>query len=203
MLGINPKSLLLALMFFLAVGLTPALADPGMGHPGPGPGPEMGGGGPDQGPNKPSCPCGQPGKPGQMEMFRPEVLEDLADKIGADSQTITKIKDLAYNANKELIDLRAEMDRNQLEMRRLMDLDSPDEKAITSQIDKIGAVEIKLRKNRINLLLSVRKLLTPEQRTKLKQLMPERMGREQGRGPDDLQGPGKGHHQKNSPPGGK
>ncbi|MCX5866156.1 MAG: hypothetical protein NT009_01570, partial [Proteobacteria bacterium] len=89
MSGINPKSLLLALMFSLALGLTPALADPGMG--GPEPGPEMG-------PNKASCPCAQPGKPGQMEMFRPEVLEDLADKIGAGSQTVTKIKDLAYNA---------------------------------------------------------------------------------------------------------
>ena len=83
-----------------------------------------------------------------------------------------------------------------------MDQDTPDEKVIMQQIDKIGAVEIKLRKNRISLLLSVRKLLTPEQRTKLKQLMPEKMGHEQGRGPDDLQGPGKSHHQKNSPPGG-
>jgi Spy/CpxP family protein refolding chaperone len=191
---INPKSMILALVFFLAVGIAPALAQPGMGGNEPGPGHEMGGGGPGPGPDKPMCPCGPMGKPDKMEMFKPEVLEDLADKIGADTQTVTKIKDLAYNSNKELIGLRAEMDQGHLEMRRLMDLDSPDEKMIMSQIDKLGAVEIKLRKNRINLLLSVRKLLTPEQRTKLKQLTPERMGREQGRGPDDLQGPGKGHH---------
>jgi Spy/CpxP family protein refolding chaperone len=193
---VNQKSLLLALAFSLAVGLTPALADPGMGAPGPGSGPEMG-------PNKMSCPCDQMGKPGKMEMFRPELLEKLADKIGADTQTVTKIKDLVYNANKQVIDLKAEMERNQLEMRRLMDQEAPDEKVIMQQIDKIGAVEIKLRKNRISLMLSVRKLLTPEQRTKLKELMPEKMGHERGMGPDNPPEPGQGHHQKNSPPEGE
>ncbi len=193
---VNLKSLLLALAFSLAVGLTPALADPGMGAPGPGSGPEMS-------PEKMSCPCSQMGKPGKMEMFRPELLEKLADKIGADTQTVTKIKDLVYNANKQVIDLKAEMERNQLEMRRLMDQEAPDEKVIMQQIDKIGAVEIKLRKNRISLMLSVRKLLTPEQRTKLKELMPEKMGHERGLGPDNPPEPGQGHHQKSSAPGGE
>ena len=191
---VNLKSLLPALAFSLAVGLTPALADPGIGHPGPGPQPEMGGPGPGSGPDKPMCPCGPMGKPGQMEMFRPELLENLADKIGADTQTVTKIKDLVYNANKELIGLRAEMDQGHLEMRRLMDQEAPEEKVIMQQIDKIGAVEIKLRKNRISLMLSVRKLLTPEQRTKLKELMPEKMGHERGMGPDNPPEPGQGHH---------
>ena len=193
---VNLKPLLLALAFSLAVGLTPALADPGMSAPGPGSGPEMG-------PNKMSCPCDQMGKPGKMEMFRPELLEKLADKIGADTQTVTKIKDLVYHANKELIGFRAEMDQGHLEMRRLMDQEAPDEKVIMQQIDKIGAVEIKLRKNRISLMLSVRKLLTPEQRTKLKELMPEKMGHERGMGPDNPPEPGQGHHQKNSPPEGE
>lgn len=202
---IKLKALLPALMFFLALGLSPALAAPGMDHPETGPG--MSGGGP--GPDKPMCPCdqmgkpGHMGKPGRMEMFRPEALEELADKIGADSQTIAKIKDLAYNANKELIALRAEMDQNHLEMKRLMDLDSPDEKAIIAQIDKIGAVEIKLRKNRINLLLAVRKVLTPEQRTKLKQLMPDKMCQEPNCGKDGAPCPGAGKcgKMKNAPMG--
>jgi Spy/CpxP family protein refolding chaperone len=187
---INLKPLLLALAFLLAAGISPALAEPGMG--GPGPGPQMGG------------PGGHPGKPDKMEMFKLEVLEDAAEKIGADAQTIAKIKDLAYNANKELIDLRAEMERAHLEMKRLMDLDSPDEKLILQQIDKTGAVEIKLRKNRISLILAVRKLLTPEQRTKLKQLMEERKGHERGMmGPDEMgcPGPGKCPKMKNMPPG--
>lgn len=189
MSDIKMKALLPALMFFLALGLSPALAAPGMGHP---EGPGMSGDGPGPGPDKSPCPCGQMGKPGQMEMFRPEALEELADKIGANSQTIAKIKDLAYNANKELIGLRAEMDQNHLEMKRLMDLDSPDDQAIIAQIDKIGAVEIKLRKNRINLLLAVRKILTPEQRTKLKQLMPDKMCQDPGCGKDAASCPGAG-----------
>ena len=190
MSGINLKSLLLALVFLLAAGIGPALAEPDMGGPGPEPGPQMGG------------PGGHPGKPDKMEMFKPEVLEDAAEKIGANAQTIVKIKDLAYNANKELIGLRAEMERAHLEMKRLMDLDSPDEKLILQQIDKTGAVEIKLRKNRISLILAVRKLLTPDQRTKLKQLMEERMRRKGDRGPDEMRcpGPGKCPHMKNAPP---
>jgi Spy/CpxP family protein refolding chaperone len=201
MSSIKLKALLPALMFFLALGLTPALAAPGMGHPEMGPG--VSGGGPGPGPDKPMCPCGKMGKPDKMEMFRPEALEEMSDKIGADSQTIAKIKDLAYNANKELIGLRAEMDQNHLEMKRLMDLDSPDDKAIIAQIDKIGAVEIKLRKNRISLLLAVRKVLTPEQRTKLKQLMPDKMCQERGCGKDGAPCPGAGKcpKMKNMPPG--
>jgi len=190
MSSIKLKALLPALMFFLALGLTPALAAPGLGHPEMGPG--VSGGGPGPGPDKPMCPCGPMGKPDKMEMFRPEALEEMADKIGADSQTIAKIKDLAYNANKELIGLRAEMDQNHLEMKRLMDLDSPDDKAIIAQIDKIGAVEIKLRKNRISLLLAVRKILTPEQRTKLKQLMPDKSCMDRGCGKDGVPCPGAG-----------
>jgi Spy/CpxP family protein refolding chaperone len=126
---------------------------------------------------------------GPMEAYRPEVLEELADKIGADEKTVVKIKDLAYTANKDLIDLRAEMERAHLEMRKFMDSDAPDEGAIMKHIEKAGAVEIKLRKNRIGLILAVRKLLTPEQRTKLKGMIEERMEHERGQGQDMPKGP--------------
>jgi hypothetical protein len=49
--------------------------------------------------------------------------------------------------------------------------DEPDVNKIMDQIEKIGMLNIRLRKEQVKLLLAVRKLLSPEQRNKLKELM--------------------------------
>ena len=67
--------------------------------------------------------------------------------------------------------------REQLELRKLMDAETPDEAAVMRQIDDVMKQEARMRKNQIGLLLKVRKLLTPEQRGKLDELMMQRRGR--------------------------
>jgi len=121
-------------------------------------------------------------------MMHPEFIEGLAAELGVAAPALAQIKTLAYNANKEAIDLRAELERLHLDMRQLMDQDKPDTKKIMQSIDQVGSVETKLRKNRVQLLLSVRELLTPEQRGKLQRVIAERRGN--GRGPGGAGGPG-------------
>jgi Spy/CpxP family protein refolding chaperone len=147
---------------------------PGMGGPGVG-GPGMGGPG--------------MGGPGMGKMFRPEMIDMLASELGVADNVVKQIKDKAYKADQEAIKLRADLDSGRLEMRRLMDEDKPDVAKVMKQVETVGAVETELKKNRIRLLLSVRELLTPEQRKKLQKHMAERMG---PRGDMDDDGPGMG-----------
>ena len=134
------------------------------------------------------------GGPGMGKMFRPEMIDMLATELGVADSVVKQVKDKAYKADQEAIKLRADLDSGRLEMRRLMDEDKPDAAKVMKQIEVVGALETELKKNRIRLLLSVRELLTPDQRKKLEKLMAERSGpRGRGMGPmNDDEGPGMG-----------
>jgi Spy/CpxP family protein refolding chaperone len=126
------------------------------------------------------------GGPGMGRMFRPEIIDGLAAELGVPEGVIKQIKDKAYKADQEAIKLRADLDSARLEMRRLMEEEKPDQAKVLKQVEIAGGLETELQKNRIRLLLSVRELLTPEQRRKLQQVMVERKGRRgMGRDGDD------------------
>ena len=148
------------------------------GNGGPGrPGAAMGpGAGPGMGPGLGHGPGGGlgPHGGGMGMMMHPEWIEGVAAELGVSAQAAAQIKTLVYNANKEAIDLKAELERGHLDLKQLMDQDKPDTKKIMQLLDQVGATETKLRKNRVQLLLSVRELLTPDQRAKLQGMMAER-----------------------------
>jgi Spy/CpxP family protein refolding chaperone len=116
-------------------------------------------------------------------------LEQVAIELKVDDATLAKIKDRIYAAEKEHIELRAQAGTARLELRRMLDADQPERAKVLKQVDVVGEIETKLRKNRIGLLLSVRELLTPEQRGKLERMLASRKherGRHRGdHGPDD------------------
>lgn len=109
--------------------------------------------------------------------FGPIRIDAVAAQLGVDDATLVKIKGLTYKSEQEAIAIHADVLREQLALRQLMDADKPDEKAIMQQVDKLMVQETRMRKNRIGLLLGVRKLLTPEQRARLEDLMLEHRGR--------------------------
>jgi Spy/CpxP family protein refolding chaperone len=118
----------------------------------------------------------------QDAFFAAEEVESLAVQLGVDAKTLQKIKDLVYAANKEAIDLRADLQRGHLDLREMLDQDQPDAAKVMAKVDTLTASEGKMRKNRIQLLLSVRALLTPPQRTQLRQLLMQRRGAGMGAG---------------------
>jgi Spy/CpxP family protein refolding chaperone len=63
----------------------------------------------------------------------------------------------------KLIDLRASLERAELEMEPLMRGDHPDEAKILSQIDKVAQARADLEKANARFLLAIRNKLTPEQ----------------------------------------
>ena len=75
-----------------------------------------------------------------------------------------KIQSLNLDLQKELIPIRSQLELKNVELKALLIVDNPDEKAINSKIDEIGKLETEIQKATVKNNLAIRALLTPEQR---------------------------------------
>jgi Spy/CpxP family protein refolding chaperone len=108
------------------------------------------------------------------------MLERMLDKpelkarVGITEEESAKIKDSLYEARKQAIQLKAEHQVAELELRKLLDADEPNREAVNQAVEKVGNLQTQLRKVSVNERLAVREILGPEKAGKL---------REMGRGP--------------------
>lgn len=98
-----------------------------------------------------------------------------------------------------LIDLRANLEKAEVEMEPLMSADQPNESAILAQIDKIAQARAELEKGNARFLLAIRSKLTPEQ-WKQVQAFGEDRGPGGGWGHGGPGGPGGQFHRQGGPP---
>lgn len=144
-------------------------------------------------------PHGPGGKHGMHHGFmRAELIGEVASELGISDDKLKQIKEMVYEANRKVVDLRADVQRARLELQHLMNADEPDKAKVLKLVEDLGRKETRVHKNRIELMLSVRALLTPEQRRRLSELMAARRGgwrtnggpgRGAGRGPGGGGGP--------------
>ena len=78
----------------------------------------------------------------------------------------------------KLIDLRANLQKAEVEMVPLMKADTPDEKAIEAQIDKVVTARAELERANAHFLLDIRLQLKPDQWKQLQTLRMNRIERE-------------------------
>jgi Spy/CpxP family protein refolding chaperone len=71
---------------------------------------------------------------------------------------------------RKAIQARADIQLARLDLRKLMEADKPDSKAIEAQIDRIAGLRAGLEKSRMATMLEFRASLTPEQQKKLREL---------------------------------
>ena len=77
---------------------------------------------------------------------------------------------ILFKHREKLIDLRADLERAELEMQPLMSASQPDQKTIEAQIDKIVAARGALEKANARFLLDIRMKLTSEQWKQLQEM---------------------------------
>jgi Spy/CpxP family protein refolding chaperone len=105
----------------------------------------------------------------------PPVLKKLIMReLGLNDDQIKKIEDLTYRADREKLDIRHELQTARLDLQHLMSADQPNEAAVFSTIETISKLELKLKKNRVGLMLKIRKLLTRKQWEKLEMFQARR-----------------------------
>ena len=97
--------------------------------------------------------------------------------------------DILFQHREKLIDLRANLQKAELDLEPLMNADEPNRAAIETQIDKVVAARAALEKANSNFLLDIRMKLTPDQWKQIKNFRAEggMRGAHRGWGPG---GPG-------------
>ena len=79
-----------------------------------------------------------------------------------------RMADIRDRQERSAIRAQADMRIAQLDLQKLMRADTPDRRAIESQIDKLGSMRTAMQKSRMGMMFDMRSVLTQEQRDKLK-----------------------------------
>jgi hypothetical protein len=116
----------------------------------------------------------------------PGIPPDVAQRLGIPSETVKKVRDMSFDSNEQLITLDADVKRAHLEFQRYLAQTSPDENTAMQKLEVISKAELAVKKNRIGLMLRIRKLLGPDTWAKLEAEMPSQPPR---RGADNYEQP--------------
>jgi Spy/CpxP family protein refolding chaperone len=108
---------------------------------------------------------------------RGNIPPQVAERVGISPELQQRVRQLAFEANEQLINLDAENKRARLELEKALAQERPDARAVMGLIDRVAKAEAEVRKNRVGLMLKVREALGPELWRKLQAEMPERRGR--------------------------
>lgn len=118
---------------------------------------------------------GGPGGGGGWRRGGAMFLQHQLEKVGLTAEQKTRIDAIIATSGKGDEAGLATMQAESTKLHEMLEQDKPDQKAILEQVERIGKLKTESQKNMIRTLLAVRAELTPEQRTKLKELRKERM----------------------------
>lgn len=124
--------------------------------------------------------------------FEGGIPPQVAAKLGIPADTVKKVQDLAFDSNEKLIGLEADLKRSQLALEREIRSESPDESKVEKLLETVGRAEVAVRKNRIGLMIRVRKVLGYDLWTKLEALRSEDQARRPPEGAPGAGAPGFG-----------
>jgi predicted transposase len=93
----------------------------------------------------------------------PGHFDEIAAKLGLSEEQKSKVSDIVYASRSAKVDIDGRAEKAKIELKRLMMADPIDEKAVMKALDTLNAAEGDLRKNKIQLMLSIRKELTADQ----------------------------------------
>ncbi len=120
------------------------------------------------------------GPQGDKPHRRGAWLRHLTDKLDLDDDTRASVRALIDARRERTRDARKELKDAHTQMHKMLQADQPDETEVLAQVERIGAFRTALHKQRMQTLLRVRALLSPEQRSTLLEMFKKRRGR---RGP--------------------
>ena len=118
----------------------------------------------------------QPAAPEPAEEFdgfdRPGMHEMMAEKLGLSAEQKEQIRKITLDARKKNIEVEAKGKVARIELHELMAADAPDQHKINAKITELSQTHETLLRSRVETMLAVKKILTPEQRAKMKELRP-------------------------------
>jgi Spy/CpxP family protein refolding chaperone len=101
---------------------------------------------------------------------------DLIQKLNLTPDQQKRMDDILQQSRLQLIDLRANVEKQEVLMEPMLAANPPDTNKILAQIDHTAQARAELEKANAKMLLGIRNLLTPDQWTKLQAEQRERRG---------------------------
>jgi len=102
---------------------------------------------------------------------------EVVRKLGLSEAQMSRIEQTFLDYRLRLIDLRADLEKQELRLQPLLDVERPEEAKVAAQIDLITAARGRLEKEHALLLLAVRQVLSTDQWKQLQALQRERARR--------------------------
>ncbi len=99
---------------------------------------------------------------------------EIARELQLAPAQINQIEQTFLEQRLKLIDLRAELEKEEARLQPLIEADQPDEAKVSAQIDQVLAARGRLEKANAMMMLSIRRVLTVEQWKKLQAIQQER-----------------------------
>jgi Spy/CpxP family protein refolding chaperone len=94
--------------------------------------------------------------------------------LGLSETQASQIKQAFLAHRLRLVDLRADLEKQELSLQPLLDVDRPDDAKVAAQIDLIMAARGRLEKENASMLLAIRRVLNVEQWKRLQVFQQER-----------------------------
>lgn len=127
----------------------------------------------------------------------------VAQQLNLTDQQKHQMEDIFLQHRLKLIDLNANLEKQETLLHPMIEADQPDEGKILSQIDAVAQARADLEKANARMLFDLRKTLTPDQWHKLQAMREEHRAEMTRRGPGDGRGgPGMWRQRHPSGPGG-
>ena len=94
---------------------------------------------------------------------------EVAEKIGLSDQQKQQLEKISQASRLKMIDLRADLEKQQVMLGPMLKTYHPDEAQVLSQVDQVSQARAALEKARVQAMLAGRNVLTEEQWNKLKE----------------------------------
>jgi periplasmic protein CpxP/Spy len=128
---------------------------------------------------------GGPGGPAPLGPLPPERMvgpnpgvwwkdSEAVKKLALTEAQVGQIEQIFLAHRLRLVDLRADLEKHELNLQPLLDADRPDETKVAAQIDLITAARGRLEKEHALMLLATRRVLSTDQWKRLQALQQER-----------------------------
>lgn len=128
---------------------------------------------------------------------------EIASELGLTEAQINQIEQTFFDHRLKLIDLSADVQRNEARLQPLMEADQVDEAKISAQLDQFLAARSRLEKANLMMMLSIRKVLSVQQWRRLEEFREHRQPMMK-RSPDAMgwyeSVPGNGPYRQPAPP---
>src|SRR3989454_12046699 len=98
----------------------------------------------------------------------------IARELGLSEAQISQIEQTFLEQRLKLIDLRADLEKQEARLQPLIEADQPDEAKVSAQIDQVLAARGRLEKANAMMMLAIRRALSVEQWKKLQSFQQER-----------------------------